>query len=236
MDTPRLARARPRDAAGARAALLEAAAASFAEHGFAGARVDAIAAAAGYNKSLLFHYFGDKLQLYAQVLQQADREAAALRARVFAPLLADPALASDARQLRAFFATAFAAIFDHLSARPRLLRILHWEMAAGWQTYAQLPPAGASAMAEQLAALFQQAQHAGLLRSPFAPTIQLTLALQICQTYLASLPLYQPLGPTLDLAAPAAHASARRFVVDLIVGGLLVDISQPADHQEHPTA
>ena len=65
MDVPRLARARPRDATGARTALLEAAEAIFAEHGFAGARVDAIAAAAGYNKSLLFHYFGDKLQLYS---------------------------------------------------------------------------------------------------------------------------------------------------------------------------
>lgn len=40
--------------------ILDAAAAEFAEHGFAGSRVDRIARQAGCNKQLLYHYFGSK--------------------------------------------------------------------------------------------------------------------------------------------------------------------------------
>jgi AcrR family transcriptional regulator len=40
--------------------ILDAAAAEFAEHGFAGSRVDRIARLAGCNKQLLYHYFGSK--------------------------------------------------------------------------------------------------------------------------------------------------------------------------------
>ncbi len=47
-----------------RSAILASAAAEFAEHGFHGARVERIAAAAGANKQLIFHYFGSKDGLY----------------------------------------------------------------------------------------------------------------------------------------------------------------------------
>src|SRR2546425_11215155 len=67
-------RGRVHDAEGARRAILNAAEEVFAEHGFDGARIDAIAATAGYNKSLIFQYFDDKLGLYAEVVRRADRE------------------------------------------------------------------------------------------------------------------------------------------------------------------
>lgn len=59
---------RQRDPRQARRRLLEAGAAVFAEAGYAGARVDAIAARAGLNKRMLYHYFGDKAGLYRAVL------------------------------------------------------------------------------------------------------------------------------------------------------------------------
>ena len=49
--------------------ILTAAAAEFARHGFSGARVERIAAAAGVNKQLLFHYFGSKSGLQGAVLR-----------------------------------------------------------------------------------------------------------------------------------------------------------------------
>ncbi len=52
------------------AAILAAAIDEFSEHGFGGARIDAIAARAGVNKRMLYHYFGDKDALYERVLQQ----------------------------------------------------------------------------------------------------------------------------------------------------------------------
>ena len=48
--------------------ILSAAASEFARHGFAGARVERIAATAGVNKQLLFHYFGSKTGLYRAAL------------------------------------------------------------------------------------------------------------------------------------------------------------------------
>jgi len=66
---PRIRRGqRPRDAHATREMLIDAAAMAFAEHGFAGARVDEIAERAGVNKALIYAYYGDKDGLYRAVL------------------------------------------------------------------------------------------------------------------------------------------------------------------------
>jgi AcrR family transcriptional regulator len=58
-----------RDPERTRQRILEAALKEFAAHGFAGARVDAIARQAKSNKRMLYHYFGDKDGLFQAVLQ-----------------------------------------------------------------------------------------------------------------------------------------------------------------------
>jgi TetR/AcrR family transcriptional regulator len=57
--------------------ILSAALKEFAAHGFAGARVDAIARRAVINKRMLYHYFGDKEDLFKAVLRRkiAERNA-----------------------------------------------------------------------------------------------------------------------------------------------------------------
>lgn len=65
-DAPR----RRRDPDATRARILDAAKAAFADVGYAGARVDAIAAAAGVNKRMLYHYFGGKRGLYREVYRR----------------------------------------------------------------------------------------------------------------------------------------------------------------------
>lgn len=62
---------RRRDPDRTRASILAAATAEFAALGFGGARVDAIAAQAGVNKRMLYHYFGNKDDLYLAVLEEA---------------------------------------------------------------------------------------------------------------------------------------------------------------------
>src|SRR5208283_281267 len=66
-----------------RAAILQAAAKEFGEHGIAGARTDAIARAAGVNKALLYYYFKDKETLYGAVLDDAF---SGMKAKVFRAL------------------------------------------------------------------------------------------------------------------------------------------------------
>lgn len=59
-----------RDPGRTSAAILAAAVEEFAERGLGGARIDAIAARAGINKRMLYHYFGDKEALYARALKE----------------------------------------------------------------------------------------------------------------------------------------------------------------------
>ena len=60
-----------------RARILSAALKEFAANGFAGARVDTIARRAAINKRMLYHYFGDKEELFRAVLRRkiAERQA-----------------------------------------------------------------------------------------------------------------------------------------------------------------
>jgi AcrR family transcriptional regulator len=57
-----------------RGLILAAALREFAAHGFAGARVDAIARGAGINKRMLYHYFGGKEELFRAVLRRKITE------------------------------------------------------------------------------------------------------------------------------------------------------------------
>jgi TetR/AcrR family transcriptional regulator len=217
-------RGRTHDAEGARRAILNAAEEVFAEHGFDGARIDAIATRAGYNKSLIFQYFGDKLKLYAEVLKRADRETNELQVRMLAPWFADENLASDAHAFRTLLETTVALLFDYLVENPRLGRILLWEMAEGWQTYTKIYAQFIAEDIELFGRLFHKARSAGLLRSDFTPMVQLSLALQICQTLLAYMPVYQMVLPGEDFSSPEALAKARKYLVTFIVSGIMPDL------------
>ncbi len=64
------------------AAILAAAVKEFKEHGYGGARIDAIAKRANINKRMLYHYFGDKDGLYLAVLEGAYMSIRAAEARL----------------------------------------------------------------------------------------------------------------------------------------------------------
>jgi len=217
-------RGRTHNAEGARQSILDAAEAVFAEHGFDGTRITLIAAASSYNSSLLFHYFGDKLGLYAEVIKRADREMTELQTRLFTPLLEDEAIFSDALAFKNIIAETVAANFDYLLAHPRFTRILLWEQAEGWQTFAKIVTRFDTTYSQQFEALFQRAHRAGLLRSEFPSLIQLGLILQICLSYLTFVPVYQmALSSSQDLTSAPALARARQYLVDFVVHGMLAD-------------
>lgn len=60
-----------RDPERTRRAILDAAAAEFSARGFGGASVNAVAERAGINKRMLYHYFGNKEDLFLVVLEEA---------------------------------------------------------------------------------------------------------------------------------------------------------------------
>lgn len=209
-----------------RAAILTAAEAIFAEHGFDGARIDTIAEVSGFNKTLIFRYFGDKLGLYAAVLKRIDRQAVELQAQLLEPLLADETIVSDAHRFKAFLTTALGAFFDYMVAHPHVMRITIWEHAEGWQTYAKIASLFEIEGFEQLEALFSKAQKAGLLRPDFDPLVLFLLAEQICWFFPTSLPFYQLILPARDFSSSTALAHAREQIVTFIVAGMLVDLPE----------
>jgi TetR/AcrR family transcriptional regulator len=227
MSDPEPRHGRAHDAEGAREAILNAAEAVFAEHGFDGARIDVIAKASGYNSSLLFHYFGDKLGLYVEVVKRADREMTELQVRVLAPLLEDETIVSNVHAFKALLEIIVTALFDYLIAHPRFMRMLLWEQAEGWQTFSRTVSQFDTEDADQFEALFRKARSVGLLRSDFVPLIQLSMVLQICLTYLTFIPLYQMvLLPGEDLFSAAALARAREYLVAFVVHGMMIDLPE----------
>jgi TetR/AcrR family transcriptional regulator len=73
-EPPRRTRRAPstrRDPDATKSNILAAAWHEFAQKGFAGARVDAIAARSGANKRMIYHYYGDKEGLFIAVLEAA---------------------------------------------------------------------------------------------------------------------------------------------------------------------
>lgn len=216
-------RGRAHDAEGAREAILNAAEEVFAEHGYDGARVDAIAAKAGYNKSLLFQYFGDKLGLYTEIIKRADKEMSGLQGSLLAPLLEDETIATDAGKFRTLLETIVTGLFDYLVAHPRLVRILNWEAAEGWQMFAKFASQFDTEDAEVFEKLFNRAWRAGLLRLNTNAVTQLTMILQLCFGHLTYIPLYGMLYPGEDFSSPASLAQARAHIVDFVVSGMMTD-------------
>jgi AcrR family transcriptional regulator len=212
------------DAPRTREAILGAAETLFAEHGFDGTSMETIASQSGYNKSLLFQYFGDKLGLYSQVLKRSDQEIGTLMERTLEPMalrLLDEAASLQAEELRAFLSAMVRGIFDYLLEHPCLVRILTWEMAAGWRTFAQIASQFSPEDQARAQPLFQKAWKAGLLRSDFVPEVQFAMLLPWCQIYLGYLPLYQRLALAEDLTSENGLVRAREYLVDFVVSGIM---------------
>lgn len=93
-----------------KAAVFDSAVAEFATHGYTGARVDRIAAAAAVDKTAIYAYFGNKRALFEAVL-----------ARELGQL--SEALVLDVRDL----AGSIGAFFDYQRAHPEHIRLLMWE-------------------------------------------------------------------------------------------------------------
>jgi TetR/AcrR family transcriptional regulator len=233
---------RTRDAERTRKAILDAGERIFAQSGFAGARFDAIAEASGYNKSLIGQYFGDKVGLYTEVLKRTDGDLRALNTRVLAPWLGNEGNVSSTPGLRSLLETVVETTFTYLLEHPNFLRILTWEMADGWQTYAKIFPGlqkpglqkpGLQKPGLQkkdtasFTLLFHHGEQAGLLRPGFIPLIRLAMITQICQSYLACLPLYQMMLSEENVFTEQALSLARQQLVTFIVGGMMNDTATP---------
>src|SRR3989440_13020305 len=110
-----------RDPAATRKKLLTAARREFADSGLAWARVDEIAARAGVNKQLVYHYFGDKDALYLAVLEWVYEE---IRAQ-------ERKLNLEGLPPEQAIKKLIESSFDHLAAHPDFIVLLNDENRGG---------------------------------------------------------------------------------------------------------
>jgi len=220
MSEPGSRRGRVHDAEGARQTILDAAEEVFAEHGFDGARVDAIAKVSGYNKSLIFQYFGDKLALYAAVNRRADEQTRGWQNEALSALTTAPVV--NAEQTKDLLQKYIGQYFDYLVEHPRILRIFNWELAEGWQTFSKILTERDFDDIDQFRPVFDKLQKAGLMRAEPNVFLQFTAALFMCHVFLAIAPLYQHMLPSEDFDSSTALAQSKEFLIEFITNGLLL--------------
>src|SRR3954469_24178111 len=108
---------RRRDAERTKREILEVAGREFADHGFAGARVDEIAEQTRTTKRMIYYYFGGKEQLFVAVLERAYAEIRAAEQTIEVDHL-DPVAAI--RRLAEL-------TFDHHESHPEFIRLVSIE-------------------------------------------------------------------------------------------------------------
>lgn len=159
---------RQRNSEKTKADILEAGRVEFCERGFEGARVDAIAERAGANKRLIYHYFGNKEDLYRavlldayQVIRQGER---ALSLDQYAP--------ADAMDRLVRFT------FRHFLANPWFPRLLGTENIENARFLKTLPDIKAlhSPLVGQIAAIIERGNIAGVFRRDVDP-VQLYISI-----------------------------------------------------------
>jgi AcrR family transcriptional regulator len=123
---------RRRDAVRTKREILEVATSEFAERGYAGARVDEIAARTRTTKRMIYYYFGGKEQLYVAVLEAAY---AGIRA-------AERTVDVDHLDPRAAIRRLAELTFDHHEANPDFIRLVSIENIHRGEHIAKIPTLG----------------------------------------------------------------------------------------------
>jgi TetR/AcrR family transcriptional regulator len=209
------ARGSRRQPEASRSTILKAALAEFAEQGLAGARMDAIAAAAGVNKALLYYYFRSKDELYSAVL---DEFFVRLQARIGRALDSG---ASPSERILLYARAHFASVAES----PYYARLFQGEMMnagrEGSPRLSQIVDQYIRPIALRVVEVLQQGIAAGEFRAvdpaQFAPTMAATIV-----WYFVASPVLRKVRPR-DPYSPQAIQERRAAVLDFIAAALFVD-------------
>jgi TetR/AcrR family transcriptional regulator len=173
--------------------ILAAALKEFSAHGFAGARVDLIARRAAINKRMLYHYFGNKEDLFRAVLRRkiAERQAWA------AASPDDPA-------------ESLPAWFDLACKDVDWIRLLEWEALRGGEKPV-IDEAERRAAAERAVERIRRRQAGGHLSDEFDPR-HVLLAMIGLTAYPVAFPQLTRLITGKQVTDPAFQRERRAFL------------------------
>ena len=200
-----------RDPAATRKKLLTAARREFADSGLAGARVDEIAARAGVNKQLVYHYFGDKDALYLAVLEWVYEE---IRAQ-------ERKLNLEGLPPQQAIKRLIEASFDHLAAHPDFIVLLNDENRGGARHVrgSRKLEAMHSPLVSMVSAILSEGVRAGVFRKGINPVHLYISIAGLSYFYFSNTPTLSAIFGK-DLSSRAARQARRRHVVDLVMHSL----------------
>jgi TetR/AcrR family transcriptional regulator len=198
-----------------RAAILAAAGRIFAKSGLAGARTDAIAAAAGVNKALLYYYFSSKESLFEAVVE--DHFSGFNRQAL--EVLTSPGPA------RAILLRYVGLHFDFISARHRYASLHQQTMMTGGRFAQRLVrkyfrPRGQA---------FDKLLERGMRDGEFHRTDRFHMAVSVVSLivfYFSAAPVLQLMGHK-NAYRPETLRRRKKQVMDFIRHGLFVDPNFP---------
>ena len=200
---------RPRDADRTREEILRAAMAEFADHGFGGARMEAIAERSKVDKKLIYYYFAGKDELFLAVLEQSYAD---IRA-------AEHALHLEASDPLQAIETLVAFTWQHYLRHPEFLALLNSEnmLRAGHLKRSRRIRQMNSPLIEVLADVLARGEASGTLRSGIDP-MQLYISIAgLAYFYLSN---KHTLGAVFgrDLTAPGALAERLAHMTEVVLG------------------
>ncbi|MBS1164582.1 MAG: putative HTH-type transcriptional regulator, TetR family [Proteobacteria bacterium] len=199
---------KPRDADATRAKVLQAAIAEFADKGLTGARVDEIAARAGFNKRMLYHYFGSKEELFEAVLEAVYTDVWEAEAALdLDGLPADQALA----QLVAFTWTYYVS-------HPEFMTLLNHENLLRARHFRPTETVGSKARQslDLAARILDRGVAAGLFRPGIDP-VQLNITISAIGYYYLTNRYTASIVYERDMATPEAYAARLQFNIETIL-------------------
>lgn len=200
-----------RDPERARARILRAAVREFADKGLGGARVDQIAARARANKRMLYHYFGNKEDLFLASLESVYED---IRAHERTLRLEDKPPLDAMRRMITF-------TWDYFVANPHFIRMLNTENLhrARFLRRSRRIQAMHSPLVALIARILQHGTEQGTMR-PGVDPMQLYISIAaLAYFYLSNVHTLSTIFSR-DFAAPAERARRRDHVVEVILGYL----------------
>jgi TetR/AcrR family transcriptional regulator len=194
-----------------RSKLLTAARREFANSGLAGARVDEIAARAGVNKQLVYHYFGDKDALYLAVLEWVYEEIRAHEREMNLEGL------PPERAIRKLIESSF----DHLACHPDFILLLNDENRAGARHVrgSRKLKAMHSPLVSLVSKILGEGVRTGVFRRGINPVHLYISIAGLSYFFFSNTPTLSAIFGK-DLSSAVAKRARRKHVVDLVLQAL----------------